>query len=115
MARREHVSINLRITPALHDTVTRLAEEHRTSLNNQLRLMIENSVDAEARRRLDDISRDMEIHWARFAARHLRMDLADELADAVMEMGDAAPVKLKVLAQLIIKHRAIEQRAITRA
>ena len=53
-------------------------------------------------RSLEMVPSDMEICWARFDARFLRMGLADELANALNEGNNG----IKTLAQLIIKHRA---------
>jgi hypothetical protein len=111
MSRQPHdiANVNLRIRETLRAKLERAAEEHRMSLNNEIRLRLEDSLETDARRGFDDIRRDMEICWARFAARFTRMELGDQLADAVVR-GEAE--KAKTLARLIIEHRAVEQRQI---
>jgi hypothetical protein len=86
----------------------READRHRFTLTNEVRVRLLDSLDSDIRRSLDHIRSDMEICWARFSARFLRVDLADQIADAVAKNED--PGRIKTLARLIIEHRATEQR-----
>ena len=83
-----------------------------TDLVREIRYRLEDSLDAilerEDKRGFREIREDMEICWARFSTRFLRMELAEELADAVMKGEDAD--RIKRVARLIIEHRAAEVR-----
>lgn len=102
-------NVNLRIRESLRARLEHAAKQHRFSLNNEIRLRLEDSLEADTRRGIEDIRRDMEICWARFSARFLRMELGDELADAVLRRDSE---KALLLARLIIEHRTTEQRQI---
>lgn len=100
--------IHLRIDASLRERLQQAADAHRCSLVRELRNRLLDSLDGVTGRGFEDIRRDMEICWARFSARFLRMELGDELADAVVKGGN--PEKIKTLARLIIEHRTTEQR-----
>lgn len=68
------------------------------------------SFEQSGHRQLEDIISDMRIAWARWQARHLRIELADQLADAVLKGSD--PAQARMLAQLIVRHRGDEQRGL---
>jgi hypothetical protein len=101
--------LHLRLDETLRQQLQREADKRRFTLTNEVRVRLLDSLDDGDRRGFEDIRRDMEICWARFSARFLRMELADQLADAVM--SGAPPDKIQNLARLIIEHRATEQRA----
>jgi hypothetical protein len=102
--------INLPIREDLYRKLEQAAAGHRFTLTNEIRIRLEDSFERDAKRELDDIALDMKTNWVRYGARFLRMDLADQLAAAVMQGGD--PEKLRGLARLIIQHRAVEQRGL---
>jgi hypothetical protein len=99
--------IHLRLDEGLRQQLQWEADRHRFTLTNEIRVRLLDSLDRDTRRSLDDIRADMEICWARFSARFLRMELADQLADAVVK-GEQP--RIQTLARLIVQHRATEQR-----
>jgi hypothetical protein len=102
--------IHLRIDDALHNRLTGAADQHRATVTTEIRHRLLTSFERDTHRALDDIKSDMEICWARWSARTTRMDLADQLADAVIRGTD--PAAIKTLAQLIVRHREEERRAV---
>jgi hypothetical protein len=104
----EGAQIKLRLREDLKRRLEQQAARHRSTLSTEVRHRLENSLEEGARGALEDIVSDLRIAWGRFSARFLRMELADQLADAVMENGDA--VRIRTLAQLIVEHRAAERR-----
>jgi hypothetical protein len=102
--------LHLRLDEGLHERLQQEADRHRFTLTNEVRVRLLDSLDSVTARGFEDIRQSMEICWARFSARFLRMELADQLADAVMRDEAAAPDEIKALARLIVEHRAIEQR-----
>jgi hypothetical protein len=102
--------INLRLREDLRRKLERAATKRHFSLTNEIRARLEDSLTTtDAPRTIDDAAADMSVCWARFSARFLRMDLADQLADLVTAKGD--PDRIELLARLIIRHRAAEQGA----
>jgi hypothetical protein len=103
-------ALHLRLAPELQVLIQQAADAHRTTLSNEIRLRLIASFERDNLRALEDIRYDMEVCWARWSARTTRMDLADQLADAVVRGTDSAAIK--TLAQLIIRHRDEERRAV---
>jgi hypothetical protein len=102
--------VKLRLSAGLHDRLVQQAEHHARTLNAELRLRLEDSFEQGARRTLEDICTDMRIAWGRWAGRLLTRELADELADAVLQSGD--PARMRTLAQLIVEQRNVERRGL---
>jgi hypothetical protein len=104
--------IHMRLDEPLRQRLQQAADTHRRPLVREIRYRLEDSLDAilerEDKRGFREIREDMEICWARFSTRFLRMELAEELADAVMKGEDAD--RIKRVARLIIEHRAAEVR-----
>jgi hypothetical protein len=100
--------LHLRLDARLRERLQQEADKHHFTLTNEIRIRLLDSFDRDVMRGLDDITRDMEVCWLRFSTRFLRMQLSDELADAVLK-GET-PEKLRGLAQLIVSHRGAEQR-----
>ena len=75
--------INLRIRESLRRKLEREAERHATSLNNEIRLRLEDSFQKEAKFELDTIRDDMETVWARYGDRFLRLELQDQFFEAL--------------------------------
>jgi hypothetical protein len=98
----------LRLDETTRARLQQEADRHHLTLVAEIRTRVLDSFDRDVKRGLDDIRQDMEINWARFAARFLRIDLADQLADAVVRGDD--PQSIKTLARLIIEHRSHERR-----
>ena len=99
--------LHLRLDEQLRAQLQEAADAHRFPLIREIRHRLIDSFDTTNKRQLENIVQDMEINWLRFSARHLRMDLGDQLADAVA--NNESPKKIKALAQLIIKRRAADQ------
>jgi hypothetical protein len=102
--------VRVRLDPDLLGRLVQESDRHRRTFNAEIRLRLEASFEQDARRRLEDICADMHVAWGRFAARFLRVELADELADAVLQGGDSA--RIHTLARLIVEQRNIERRGL---
>jgi len=101
--------LHLRVDEHLRQRLQQAADEHRIPLVAEIRLRLADSFTrGDVVRTVDDAVMSMKINWERYAARHLRIDLGDQLADAVVAGDDS---KAKTLARLLIEHRAVEQRA----
>jgi len=102
-------NINLRLRNELHRKLKRAAESHHFSVTNEIRIRLEDSfAQRDATRTVDDAAMDMQICWARFSARFLRLELEEKLAEAITRAEDI--VKIKTLAKLWLQHRGSEQR-----
>jgi hypothetical protein len=103
--------IHLRLDDGLRQRLQQEADRHRFTVTNEIRVRLLDSFDRDLTRGLDEIRLDMEICWRRFGARFLRMELADQLAEAVVK--SESQEQIRALAQLIIAHRTAEQRPST--
>jgi hypothetical protein len=101
--------IHLRFDDRTRARLQQEADRHHLTLVAEIRARVLDSFDRDTKRGFEVLLQDMEINWARFPARFLRMDLGDQLADAVTRGHD--PQLIKTLARLIIEHRAIERRS----
>jgi hypothetical protein len=129
------VQIKLRLRYGLKYRLEQEAARHIRTLNDEARIRLEASLEQSdargledvvtdlrrlgdslkqgAERDLKDIVTDLRVNWGRFAARFLRMELADQLADSVLaERSD--PTHIRTLAQLIVEQRSAEQRGLER-
>jgi hypothetical protein len=86
--------VNVRIRENLRRKLEREAKLHRTSLNNEIRLRLEDSFEQGDRRGLDELRRDTEVLLARYAQRITKADLEDGLAQALSRSTDQAVAKL---------------------
>jgi hypothetical protein len=100
--------LHVRLDDALRQQLQQAADRRRIPLVRELRNRLLDSFGQDDNRNLSDLTLDMQICWARFSARFLSRDLADQLAEAVMAGEDAG--RLKNLARLILETRATEQR-----
>ena len=107
-ARRQQVRV--RLDPGLLNRLVQESDRHRRTFNAEIRLRLEASFEQDARRNLEDICADLRVAWGRWSARLLTRELADDLADAVLQAGD--PVHIRTLAQLIVEQRNIERRGL---
>jgi Arc-like DNA binding domain len=112
MPRRPHdlANINLRIRESLRAKIEREARKRHFSLNNEIRIRLEDSLNRDAMRTLDDIAQDMQIVWARFSNRATLLSLQDQLGDALAKTADPEVSKL---ARLWLQHRELERRLLT--
>jgi hypothetical protein len=105
---RHHV-IHIRIRDELRRKLEREAFKHHFSLNNEIRIRLEDSFTrGDALRTVDDAAMDMQVCWARFSARFLRLELEERLAEEIARGEDLT--KIKTLAKLWLERRATEQR-----
>jgi hypothetical protein len=105
--RHEVAHINLRLREPLRRALEREAHKHRFSLNNEIRLRLEDSLEKkDAPRTLDTIRLDMELVWARYSNRFLLLDLEEQLATALAQTKDPEVAKL---AHVWLLHRARER------
>jgi hypothetical protein len=105
---QETVSVTLRIRERLRARLEHEAQRHRFSLNNEIRIRLEDSFERrDAVRSLSDVVDDLQINWARFSARFLRLDLEQQLAEAITQTNDLE--KIRTLARLWLRHREQER------
>jgi 7-keto-8-aminopelargonate synthetase-like enzyme len=90
MSRQPHeiANINLRIRETLRAKLEREAKRHRFSLNNEIRLRLEDSFTRAATRTLDDIADGIEMSWSRYGNRLLCLRLEEQLASALAQTKD---------------------------
>lgn len=101
--------IHIRIRDELRRKLEREAKKHGFPLNNEIRIRLEDSfARGDARRTIDDAAMDMQICWERYSARFLRLDLEEQLAEAIVRSDDLT--QIQTLARLWLQHRADEQR-----
>jgi hypothetical protein len=85
--------INLRVAESLQRRLENAARQRGTSLNNEMRVRLEESFEIESLRSVNDVATDMAYHWSRFAERFLLLDLASEMVTAA-EAGDFEKVRV---------------------
>src|SRR6516162_11518951 len=91
-------ALHLRLAPELQVLIQQAADAHHTTLSNEIRLRLIASFERDNLRKLEDITADLAVCAARTAARVTRVDLADQLADAVVRGAD--PAAIQTLAKL---------------
>ena len=102
------IHINLRMREDLRQQLENAAKQHNATISNEIRWRLEDSFKRDTLRNLEDITDSMQICWARYSNRHLRLDLERELAEALTRAEDLA--KVKTLAKLWLHHGSEEQR-----
>jgi hypothetical protein len=110
MSRQPHeiANINLRIRETLRRKIQRAAEQHHFSLNNEIRIRLEDSLTRDATYTLDDMISDLRIKWARQGERDKALEFGDQLAAAVLARDGWE--NIAQLARLWQQHRARELR-----
>jgi hypothetical protein len=104
MARKsDHVQLSFRIEPALHRKLKKAAEADRTTVNAQIKWRIERTFEQDLEQRQEEIVRDMENIWHRFAERFFELRLQEDILSALVEDNYG---KAKVLAGEILRARA---------
>jgi hypothetical protein len=106
---QQTAGLHVRLPENLQTRLQHAADTHHTTLSNEIRVRLIGSFERDTLRVLEDITYDMKVCWARWSARTTRMDLADQLADAVVRGAD--PQSVQTIARLIVKHREEERRA----
>jgi hypothetical protein len=98
----------LRIRERLRAKIERAAQQHRCSMNNEIRLRLEDSFERIGlSRSLSELVADLEINWGRFSNRFLRLDLEEQLAAKLAQTKDP---EIAALARLWLHHRERERR-----
>jgi Arc-like DNA binding domain len=80
--------VNVRIRESLRRKLEREAKKNRTSLNNEIRVRLEESFENSAVRDLDEIAADQKVTWGRFSRRLLLLSLEDDLARELAQTKD---------------------------
>src|SRR5262245_3849893 len=102
--------LKVRLAGDLYRRLVQQAEQHGRPLNGEISQRLEDSLEQGERRNLEEICTELRIAWGRWAGRLLTRELADELADAVLQGSD--PARIRTLAQLIIEQRNVERRGL---
>jgi len=103
----EFAQISLRLREPLRRKLERAAAAHHFTLNNEVRIRLEDSFNRDAAYMLDDLIGDLRIRWARQGERDKALEFGDQLAAAVLaQQWGVAPQ----LARLWQQHRARELR-----
>jgi hypothetical protein len=103
----QHSVIHLRLEPKLHGQLRQAADRRRATLVTEIRARLLDSFDTTEQRGFEAIRLDMEVVWARFSARHLRLKLEEELVEKLMRTRDP---EIATLARLWMQHKADEER-----
>lgn len=104
----EFAQLSLRLREPLRRKLERAAAAHHFTLNNEIRIRIEDSFARDAAYALDDLIGDLRIKWARQGERDKALEFGDQLAAAVLAQGKWED--LAQLARLWQHHRAREMR-----
>jgi hypothetical protein len=104
----EFVQIKLRLAEPLRRELEREAKKHRFTLNNEIRLRLEDSFNKyEVPRALTDLIHDLKLNWDRYSNRFVMLTLEDQLADALSRTKDP---EVANLARVWLLHRNIDRR-----
>jgi hypothetical protein len=87
------VQVNLRIKESLRRKLEREADKHQTSLNNEMRLRLEDSFEATAERDLVGTAARLERACDQLEEHFLRQVLADNLIAAMAKSADPEVAK----------------------
>src|SRR5262249_29043528 len=104
----EVASFTLRMRKNLHHRLEREAQRHHFTLNNEIRIRLEDSLMRDTTRNIIDATDDMNIAWARLNNRYKILDLGDELAAAVLAQSKWE--EIAKIARLWQHHRALDRR-----
>jgi hypothetical protein len=87
------VQVNLRLKESLRRKLEREADKHQTSLNNEMRLRLEDSLTRAAQFNLVETVSKMDRAWERYGERFLRLRLEDDLIAAMEKSADPEVAK----------------------
>jgi len=109
MARKSSdiVQFKLRIREELRRRLERAADTHDVSINHEMASRLERSFDHDTARTLEMIARDIEINWALFGERFLRLHFEAETARLLAELI----ARIEDLAEMANSENLLEQRA----
>src|SRR3954452_13854092 len=77
------VQVNLRIPGDLQRRLERAAHKNGASLNNEMRVRLEKSFEADSLRTVNDVADDMELNWLKFGERFLALELGSDILSAL--------------------------------
>ena|SRR5262245_5294496 len=84
MAKNEKpVQTNLRIMSGLHRRLEVAAHKNGTSLNNEMRVRLERSLDGDSLSTLNDVAADIDIAWHKFSEHFATREIDDEILQAI--------------------------------
>ena len=93
---RPGIHVNLVLTDELHQKIAKQAQHHHFTVSNMIRVMALDYLERGTVQGLDAIHRDMEIVWARFSGRFTRLELEEQIIDALagaQNLDDLARVR----------------------
>jgi hypothetical protein len=102
--------ISLRIRESLRRKLEREADKHQTSLNNEIRLRLEDSFEAQARRELPESVQDLKTTVAKLSARAVLSTLEEKIAQAAAQSNDLGEIKTLLRDWLNIKRAEAKAR-----
>jgi hypothetical protein len=77
------VQVNLRIRESLRRRLAAAAHRNGTSLNNEMRVRLERSLEVESLRSVNDVAQDLEICWLRYGDRFVARELEEDILAAL--------------------------------
>src|SRR5262249_8277567 len=86
---KTHVQLSFRIDPELHQKLKREADENRTTVNAEIKWRVSRTFEQNLTRSQEEIVRDMEISWHRYADRFFELPLHDDILSALAERNYA--------------------------
>lgn len=126
------VHVNLMLAEDLHAKISERAQRRQSTVNNMVRVMIQDYLQREEASELEDvkddletvgsdlqtitsiletISDEMEVGWARFADRFTRLELEEQIIDALAKaQGPDDFARIKNLAQASQRTRSSRDR-----
>jgi len=102
--------ISLRIRESLRRKLEREADKHQTSLNNEIRLRLEDSFEAQARRDLPETVQDLKTTAAKISAARKLSELEEQIAQAAAQSNDLGEIKTLLRDWLNIKRAEAKAR-----
>jgi len=75
--------VNLRIMSGLHGRLERAAQRNHTSLNNEMRVRLERSLDSDDAVTLANVAVDITIAWQKFSEYVATAEISDEILQAI--------------------------------
>jgi hypothetical protein len=81
--RTDTVQINFRVSEALRRKLNGAAFRNGTSINNEMRVRLEQSFEDESKRMFIDVAEDLKIAWQRFGERFVIRELESDILAAL--------------------------------
>jgi hypothetical protein len=100
------VSLKVRLRRQLRQRLETEAKNRGCSVNYEAMSRLERSFELGSMRKLEDIAFDMNLNWLRFADRFIRLELEENLAQALAKAEDLQQVRALARAWLKTKETA---------